>query len=105
MFAKRPQADFQSRCVAALLRVLEKHGYSVQFESVTDGLKRLVGSFRFRGNFHQVEIYVNDVSMTSGDQLFEAYTRSEYESEDTLIKGFSLRLDRYLSGQSWDEDA
>jgi hypothetical protein len=39
--------------------------------------------------------------MHKGERYFECYMQEEFVSEQALIEGFAVRLDRYLSGGPW----
>ena len=106
------RAEFLSAAVARVAQVLRSHGYEPQFEELSLGSELWLGAtFTFRGVPHDVGIHAddrrgNDVNMYAGEQreqLYECFLRGEYATDEALIESFAKRLDRYLSGQAWDD--
>lgn len=94
---------FQASCVERIRGVLAEHGYAdVTFVRRTDGRFRWVASFVFQGKRHKIEVYEDGPVMLCGKQLFEPYQPEEFQDKQALREGFATRLDRYLSGGSWE---
>jgi hypothetical protein len=95
---------FQRQAEAAVLDVLAKNGETVGFVKATDsgGRPWMSVTLALREQPHEIEIFVDSVVMTCGSQLFEPYMPREFVSDEAQIQGFVTRLDRYLSGGSWE---
>lgn len=93
--------DFQRRTVARINDILDSHAieppdYAVQ----PDGW--LSGTFQLRGKRYRVEIYENEVVMTSGRwHLYELIHPDEARSDTEKIDSFCHRLRRLIEENEW----
>lgn len=96
------ETGFQTSARTALDRVLAAHDIAVPaWEERRDGLLRMQGNFEAYGRTHEVYIYHDQITMTSGQQLFENYLTHEFETDEAHIAAFATRLDRYLTSREW----
>lgn len=93
---------FQVAGVERVKEVLEKHGIKAEFRLNIGAQKAYWTSFVFKGEEHTVAVYEDNANMQQGPNLFECYMPDEFKSDASLIEGFAVRLDRYLSGGDWE---
>jgi hypothetical protein len=93
---------FQAKASNKLRSVLVKHGLNADFH-VKEGLSPTVwATFSFRGDEYTLAIFVHEINLRQGPNLYECSLRSEFKDDATLIVAFSRRLDRLLSGYDWE---
>lgn len=102
----RKLSEFQRRARLAIEAVLAQHAADAHFMEGrdADGRPWLSARFLFANQEHEIEIFADSVTMSSGKQLFEPYLRHEFTDDETEIESFTERLERYLRGGSWEGD-
>ncbi|HKI00414.1 MAG TPA: hypothetical protein VKK31_00395 [Thermoanaerobaculia bacterium] len=96
------QTAFQQACIQRIEEVFSRHHLEAPSFMQGEGSSGWYwATFSLKGQEHRIEVYPDIVVMHRGESYFECYMDEEWKSEEALIEGFAIRLDRYLSGGSW----
>jgi hypothetical protein len=94
---------FVAKCQARILETFDHLRIPAPtFERREGDLPYLAGEFVAQGKRYTIEIYDKTVVMHQDRHYYECYMRAEWKSEDALINSFVARLERLLSGGSWE---
>jgi len=95
-------AGFGDKCKDRIIGTFSRLGLTVPvFEPRIGELPYLAGEFVHAGRKYRIEIYDKNVVMHEGPHYYECYMREEWKSEEGLVSGFVARLERLLSGGTW----
>lgn len=101
--SEKPNA-FQVACLARTLEVVQAHNIPApRYEYVEGRLPYFLIPLSFRDQAYEIAIFMDDVVMYRGEEMFEVYLHRERKSDETLIAGFASRLNRWLQEETWEE--
>jgi hypothetical protein len=103
MHRLRLSKEFAARCRDRILDVFASLDLEPpRFQAREGNLPYIAGEFAHGGRTYRIEIYNENVVMHEGGRYYECYMRDEFQNEESLIRGFAIRLTRLLSGGPWE---
>lgn len=96
---------FQEACSRRIDSVLSKYDLSQSTWLKNPGARdTFYKDITFEGVTHTIALFPDFLNMTTTDgRLFEVFLCREFRTQESIIDGFTRRLDSYLSHGSWEE--
>jgi len=97
--------QFQEACSRRIDSVLSKYDLVQSAWIKNPGAREtFYKDITFERVVHTIALFPDFLNMTNTDgRFFEVFLRDEFRTQESLIDGFTRRLDSYLSHGSWEE--